>query len=331
MTGIYKPRLGRLKLSTSTRTLAVCLTAAGVSLSTTPAAFAAGSVDNTALASGSYTDSGGGTTTVDSLTDDATVPLADPTLDLTVVKTGTLNPNVVGDGDLEAGDTISFTIDVTNNSNVTLTNVQPQTDTLTFDGNASTNAVPALSPASVASLAPGGTQQFTVTYTLDDLDILNAADVTDGVENVIVMEAESPGPGGTTTPVTGTDTSTNTIAADPELVVTKTAVLTEINGNTGDSLAEIGDTIAYTYVVQNTGNVAIDNVTINDVHEGAAIAAGLILEDETTLVDGPLANSADTSVGGGAAADGTWDLLAAGATVTFTYTHTVTSAEFANQ
>jgi uncharacterized repeat protein (TIGR01451 family) len=277
-------------------------------------ALAAGSVDNSAVASGTY-----GGNTVDSSPSTQSVPLADPTFDLVVEKTGVFNDG--GDG-LQAGETITYTVQVTNNSNVTVTNVTPTEDNIQFGGQAGTGTFGAFSPANVASLAPTASTSFTIVYTVTAADVANAASITDGVQNTVDVTADGPG----TTTATGTDTSQNTIPAAPGLNVVKSASLVDTNGN---GLADIGEIINYTYVVTNNGNVAIDDVAINDTHEGSLIAAGLILEDDTTLVDGPLGNSTDPSQGG--AADGTWELLGPGAQVTFTYAHSVTQAEFEDQ
>ncbi len=107
-------------------------------------------------------------------------------------------------------------------------------------------------------------------------------------------------------------------------------MLTKASGNTGAG-AEIGDTIVYTYVISNTGNVPISGVSVNDDHEGTVLATSLFVENPASLVDGPLADSADASTGGGNPVDGVWDVLGAGATVSMTYTHTVTQTEFDNQ
>lgn len=289
----------------------------------TPAAFAAGTISNDATASGTYNSS-----TYTSPIGSATVPLADPTLSLTVVKTGTLQPG--GDGHLDPGDTISYTIDVTNASSATVTNVSLTEDGATFNGTAGAGSFNSVSPASVASLAPGATTQFTVTYTLTAADIYRAAAVTDGVVNSVTANASGPG----STPVSGSGSSQNTIAADPAITVAKVANLTtDTNSNTE---ADVGDVITYTYTVTNTGNVPLTGVTINDTHEPGT-AHELVLNsatatsnttgpwDEAMGTDGPLA---PTTVSSDAAVDGSFDLLQPGATATFTYVHTVTQAEF---
>lgn len=293
------------------------LLAAGVAmtmaLSATAPAFAA--IDNTATAGGTF---GGNPVASVGASESVDVETGNPALTATKAFVS-LDNTVVPDTDLEPGDTITYTITVDNTGNVTMTNVTPHDDGITFGAAAGTGTY-SYAPATVASLAPADAPAvFTVTYTLTALDIYNgAAAGTNGVDN----SAHASGDFNATT----TDSPTSgpvetTIPTDPELAVVKAGVLSKAVGNTGTN-AEVGDTITYTYTVSNTGNVAIDNVTIADTHEGAALPATSFVEQPLTLVDGPLANSTD------AGADNSWDLLGPGASVQFTYAHTVTQAEF---
>jgi hypothetical protein len=92
----------------------------------------------------------------------------------------------------------------------------------------------------------------------------------------------------------------------------------------------VGQTIVYTYVVANTGNVAINNVKVDDLHGSPAvlIATGPAgIANETLTVAGPLGTAASPDV---TPNNGIWSTLAPGASVSFQYTHTVTQAEFDN-
>lgn len=102
---------------------------------------------------------------------------------------------------------------------------------------------------------------------------------------------------------------------EPELQITKIA--------DDDELVTVGQEITYTYTVTNTGDVNINNVTINDVHNGAGPAP--VPGDEQLLTDnGTTGDSTD------AAQNGSWDVLAPGDTVTFTGTYTVQQADIDN-
>ena len=115
----------------------------------------------------------------------------------------------------------------------------------------------------------------------------------------------------------------DTTSPGPKLCVTKTGTLNDVvaGGNTA-LVADLNETISYVYNVTNCGNVAITNVRINDTHEGALLAPGVVA-NETLITEGPLGTpaSADT------VNNGTWNTLQPGALIRFTYTHTVTQTE----
>ncbi len=165
-----------------------------------------------------------------------------------------------------------------------------------------------------AALAPTETVVFEATYTLAQLDVLNAAGVTDGISNIATassddIPASPPSPPALTS-----------IPAVPLITVAKVAVLND--EIVADGFAEAGETITYTYTVVNTGNVALTNVGIQDTHEGALLTGVNLPVGETITVEGPIGPS-DI----GTANDGVIDTLEAGATATFTVTLTVTQAE----
>jgi hypothetical protein len=113
---------------------------------------------------------------------------------------------------------------------------------------------------------------------------------------------------------------TNNGTATPALVITKSFA-------TAPSPVLLGQTITYTYTIKNTGNVPVTNVQVKDMHGTPAAqitVGGVGIKNDTLTIPGPLgiAASPDTT-----ANDGIWSTLAPGATVQFTYTHTVTQAE----
>ncbi|MBZ0161725.1 MAG: hypothetical protein K8H74_03340 [Notoacmeibacter sp.] len=290
--------------------------AVAAAMQATPAT-AAGSIDNSAVARASH----GGAAYV-SVAAAQSVPLADPVLSIEVASSGVIDDG--GDGTVDAGDMVRLTVTVTNKSNVTISGVLPGETGIAFDGVAGTGSFAAASPEGPVTLAPGASQDFTAAYTLAAEDIYRAAAAPDGVVATATVSASGPGDA----PLSGDGAARMTIPADPALSIAKTATLKEENGNTGDGLAETGDTITYTYVVTNTGNVALTGVKIVDVHEGVEIDSSTVASgtegpfDETATATDPLGRNADAGI------DGIYDVLGAGGSVTFTFAHTVSQAEF---
>jgi hypothetical protein len=116
---------------------------------------------------------------------------------------------------------------------------------------------------------------------------------------------------------------TNDGAPLPRLTINKTFA-------TATTPVVVGQTVTYTYTVANTGNVAIANVQLNDLHGTPPIAiptGGTGIKNETLTVPGPLGAAASTDT---TSNNGIWSTLAPGATIQFTYIHTVTQAEIDN-
>ena len=77
----------------------------------------------------------------------------------------------------------------------------------------------------------------------------------------------------------GNDPTVSLIAPDPMLVLEKSAGA--ISDTNGDGIVGAGDTITYTFEVENTGNVTISNLVVTD-----ALFPGGITLDVTTLSPG---------------------------------------------
>jgi hypothetical protein len=292
------------------------LLAMGVFLSQTMPAIPA--ITNDATATGTY-----GGNPVNSLPSSASVPVTTAGPSLTVAKSATAAVDVNSDGVIGAGDTITYTYLITNNGNVTINNVVPVDGGPTFNTVPHVNALGAFqtSPAGAVTLAPTQARSFTAVYTLSALDAYRAAGITAAGGNAVENSATATG-----TPVSGslaavTPSAVETIIpANPKLQITK-AIQTAPAGGTADA----GETIVYRYTVVNTGNVAATAVKVNDVHEGAALISPDIPRNESLQAGAPFPGSSDAT-----ANDGTYSVLAPGATVIFTYTHTVLQAEVDN-
>lgn len=317
-----KPR--EITMSTSVMTLnkrRLAASASALMLLASATAPAYANIDNTATASGTY-----GGNTVTSPGDSESVPVVPKSAALTMDKTAGAITTSFGPSAsiVDAGDTITYSYSITNTGNVTITNVTPVDTGPTFNGKAGTGTMGTFTQTSAGdtTLDPGEVATFTATYTMSALDVLHAADVANAVSNTATATGKDTQ---NATITSAGDTATATIPAGPALTVSKAAVLTD--SGTADGLAAAGEVITYTYTITNTGNVPLTGVTVNDIHEGQALASS-VFTSEALVTDGPLAgdaipvNSSDAT-----ANDGIWTTLQPGAVITITYTHTVTQPE----
>jgi len=280
-------------------------------------------IDNSAVAVGTF----GTADDTSSPPDTANVPVLSSRA-LAIAKSVFAAPSITAGVDntiIDTGDTIIYRYTITNNGSLTEDNVDVVDVGPTFNGVAGTGTLSAFTEVTgagagtgdAATLAPTETVVFEATYTLSALDILNAAGVTDGVSNVAspVSDDLPDGPGTPVSPPAETE-----IPARTGITIAKAAVLNdEINV---DTLAEADETITYTYTVENTGNVALTNVRIDDTHEGALLVFPNAPRAEAITTEGDL-QASDLGV----ADDGVILRLEAGAVATFTYVHTVLQSE----
>jgi uncharacterized repeat protein (TIGR01451 family) len=291
-------------------------------------------IDNTATATG--TPSSGTLTAPTSNTVSVPVTAANASLSIAKSVVGSVTTaNGADNAIIDAGDTITYQYIVTNNGNITLTSVVPIDPKPNFGPSQllGTGTFGGFTiQTGTSTLAPGQSVTYRNIYTLSQLDIDRAGGVVVPA-NAVNNSALASGvrPNATTYTATIPGTATTVIAPYPKLSIVKSYTLSVIGGPANATTADVGELITYTYTVQNVGNVTINNVSVNDTHEGAAIAAGLIT-NETLSSDGPLAAAPDSLPSTDAtAANGVWSVLRPGATVTFTYVHTVNQTEFNNQ
>jgi len=244
--------------------------------------------------------------------------------ELTVTKTASAIPPSVS-----AGDTITYTFEVENSGPISIDDVVPVEAGVTINGTPGTGTLSGITIVTEAGfvstdlngddqvdrLDTGETAKFEATYTLTaaDIDAMNAAsDPLTAIDNSATASG-SPLIG-TLQPVTPSivETGVEPFTPAPSLAFEKVA--------DDDTDRVVGDVITYTYTVENTGNVDIDDVTIDDQHTSASGTSTLPVSGET----GDAGNSAGST---DAASNGSWDVLAPGDIVTFTSTYTVTEAD----
>jgi len=165
----------------------------------------------------------------------------------------TITKQASKDTDVEVGDVITYTYEITNTGNITLNDVH-----LT-DAHGGSGTLTPLSPANV-SLAPNISQVFTTTYTVTQADI----DAGGTIDNTATAKA-TPVRGAITEPTA--DETIAVIGPNPDAEFEKIA--------SPDTGLDVGDTVTYTYTAKNTGNVTLNNVTITDVHNGSGTLSAI--------------------------------------------------------
>ena len=174
-------------------------------------------------------------------------PTVAPAPAVSIAKTGTVSP-ASDQGAAQVGDTIAYSYAVTNIGNVDLASIAVNDPTI--------GAVTCPAPAA-PGLAPGASETCTANavYTVTQANV-DAGNVID------------------TATATGTDTrgdvsppsnpSTSVIPTVPDAPAVSIAKTATVSPAADQAAAQVGDTIAYTYLVTNTGNVTLRSVAVND-------------------------------------------------------------------
>ncbi|AJR18835.1 DUF7507 domain-containing protein [Pimelobacter simplex] len=214
----------------------------------------AGSITNTATASG--TPPGDDAQPVTSPPADAEVT-ADQTPSIDLVKSTTTE-------DLVAGETITYSFVVTNTGTVTLHDLAVSEDA--FDGTGTLSAVSCPDD----SLAAGAQTTCAATYTVtqDDVD-----------RGTLTNTATASGTPPSGSPV-ASDPSSAQVPADPEPSVSLDKSASPA------TIAQAGETVTYSFVVTNTGNVTLHDVAIAEGAFSGTGALSAIRCPETRLVPG---------------------------------------------
>lgn len=199
----------------------------------------AGRLDNTASVSGTP-PSGAAVTDEDSFT----VPvLAGPGIEL--AKTGSL---VLGGAGV-ADDRVEYEFEVTNNGNVTLT------DVAVTDAGLGDAALTYRWPGEPGILAPGETVTATAS-----VSVTQAQQDAGRASNTAKVTGTPP----TGEPVDDIDTEVVPIVSLPALALDK-------DGSLSEGMHVAGDTVDYAFTVRNTGNVTLTDVVIDDDRVDGAV------------------------------------------------------------
>ncbi|WP_449408277.1 DUF7507 domain-containing protein [Microbacterium maritypicum] len=226
----------------------------------------AGRVVNTATATGSPVRGGG---SVSATSPESVVETAVAAPSVSVTNAGALAPGATG----KAGDVVTWTYVLTNDGNVTL-------DTAALaDALVGTSAPDYVWTTPVGVLGPRQSVTATATYTLTQ------ADVDAGSVSSLVTGSGTPPNGGA--PVTASAPATVAITSAPSLVVTKAAATTG---------GAAGDTITYSFTIENRGNVTLSGVVLSDSLAGLSAPQISWPTTERILLPGEVATATATYV-----------------------------------
>lgn len=170
----------------------------------------------------------------------------------------------------------------------------------------------------IIAIAPGGSEICAVSYKVTATDFAlggaNDGGSADGdIDNVARVSGTAGGFN-----VSDSDEFSIALAIIPQLRITKLANLND--EVTGNGLGEVGETITYTYTVENIGNVPIADVRVNDNHTGSGPM--LRPDGETLTIDkSPRLDSTDSGD------NGIWESIGPGDIVTFMATYTITQSD----
>jgi gliding motility-associated-like protein/uncharacterized repeat protein (TIGR01451 family) len=132
------------------------------------------------------------------------------------------------------GEEITYTIEVENTGNLTISDIDVS-DPLTGLN------------TTINNLAPGEIQMYNVSYSITQADLNSGS---------VMNTASASGTDPNNETLTASDSETVTANQQPGLTVTKNA--------SPSSYSAVGDVITYTIVVENTGNITISDITIDD-------------------------------------------------------------------
>jgi len=182
---------------------------------------------------------------------------------LRVVKSAALTTDAITPGEVDEGDTITYTFEVFNDGPGIAYDVSID-DAL--------SGLSVVAPASVATIAVGGSATFTATYVVDAEDAENGS-----VQNSATADYTPPTPPGGSTPDEVTSPPSNlvevpVVIAEPELAVTKS-----VDPDSG-TVVDAGQQLEYTLTFENVGYVDAPVDYLDDL-------SGVL--DDATLVAGP--------------------------------------------
>ena len=152
----------------------------------------------------------------------------------------------------------------------------------------------------------GETWTYTISYPVTSGDVSAGNDLVNNV-SITTDQYTAESLADETAQVT-----TTIVPPNPSITVIKTADV--------DTNVPVGGNVIYTYVVTNTGNQFVSNISLTDAHNGSG-ATPIPTNEVLTADNGVVNDSSDAII------NGSWDSLAPGDEITFTATYVVTQSD----
>ena len=206
---------------------------------------------------------------------------------VSLVKTGAFSDSN-NDGFAQVGEKINYRFIITNTGNVNLSSIiltDPMIGLVLANNN-------------TANLPVGQSVTVTGIYTLTQVDV-DAGRVTN-----TALASGKDLDGNDVTDISGTASNNNTstittLVQQGNITISKDGIYVDSNN---DGVTNIGDKIAYTFVVTNTGNVTLTNVTVSDplpglVLTGSSITLNIGTSNATQFIGSYSLTQADINAG----------------------------------
>jgi uncharacterized repeat protein (TIGR01451 family) len=252
---VHDDKVGTVTCAQTTLAPGASTTCATTPYSITAADQSAGTVDNTATATGVPP---GAIATITSAPASTHTPLVAPHPAITLVKSASAGPYTVDQP-------ITYSFAVTNSGNVALTDVHVDEGPFTGHGTMSPIRCP------VTTLAPGAATTCTATYTITQADV-DAGSIHNTATATGIPPANLP-------PTTSTPSEvTVLIPAAPGITLEKSADPTTVHA--------AGDPVTYRFVVGNSGNVTLTDLSVRETAFSGTGTPPVVNCPVTTLAPG---------------------------------------------
>ena len=194
------------------------------------------------------------------------VTTTSPSPSMSLTKEGTyVDSN--GDGKTNVGDTVFYNFVVTNTGNVALSNI------IVTDINATVTG----GPIDILAVGASNASTFTAIHSITQADIdtgqvdnLASASGNASASVTITATSTDPTPCVTCVPIDPNCSACTIVLLNRASSISLIAKA-EFNDSNGDGIAQAGEIIHYSYIITNTGNVTLSDITVTDQLPGLVI------------------------------------------------------------